>query len=364
MSWLSWIASNVILATLVALVAWFLQRRLRMFAPARILWLVALLKLVTPPLVSVPLGSLACALGTCNCGHALTQSFVRDTLPWLLLAAWSTGAGATLWIACRRWRRFHRLIAQAPPAAEEWQSHAAQLSSRLSIRRPPQILSVPGRLPPMVIPGWRRSRLLLPAGLLSQLNFSQRSALLLHELSHIKRGDHLVRVLELALGVAFWWLPIVGLIRRQLRACEEASCDAAVVSYLPQAQRDYARLLLDVVDFADPLPPQAMPQATAMSAADGLEQRLRLILDGPQRSRGRWPAAALAVGLACAILPCELHCELVAPTSNDFQAVRTATSFGGALTRSSSTASETLYLGGSGEIQPFSAFYCHTQNSN
>lgn len=313
MSWLSWIASNVFLASLLALAAWLLQRRLRMLAAARILWLLALLKLVTPPIVSVPLGSLACALGTCNCGHALTQSFVHDTLPWILLAAWSTGAGATLVIACRRWNRFHRLIAHARPAPEEWQSLAAQLSSELSIRRPPRILSVPGRLPPMVIPAWGRARLLLPTALLNQLNRSQRSALLLHELGHIKRGDHLVRILELAVGIAFWWLPVVGLIAHQLRACEEASCDALVIARLPQGRRDYARLLLDVVDFANPLPRESVPQATAMSAADGLEQRLRAILGATHRTGRAWPAAALAIGAACAILPCELHCELVAP---------------------------------------------------
>ncbi len=320
MHWLSWIASNVVLASLVAIAAWFVQRHLRMTAAARILWIVALVKLVTPPLVSVPLGSLACALGTCNCGHALTQSFVRDTLPWALLAAWSAGAGATLWLAFCRWRQFQRRLVHATPAPPEWQRLALRLESELSIRRPPQILMLPGRLPPMVIPGWRRPRLLLAESLLSQLNRAQRSALLVHELSHIKRGDHLVRLLELVVSVAFWWLPIVRLIGRQLRRCEEAACDAAVVSHLPQARRDYARLILDVVDFANPLP----PQATAMSAADNLEHRLRTILDVSPRSRGTWPAAALAIGLACSILPCELHCELVAPTSTNLQAGRTA----------------------------------------
>ncbi|HEX2476603.1 MAG TPA: M56 family metallopeptidase [Lacipirellulaceae bacterium] len=325
MSWLSWIASNVVLASLVALAAWFVERRLRMNAVARILWLLALVKLVTPPLVSVQLGSLACALGTCNCGHAQTQSFVRDTLPWALLAAWSTGAGATLWLACCRWHRFQRLVAHARPAPPEWQSLAARLCAKLSIRRPPEILAAPGRLPPLVVPGWRRPRLLLPMALLNQLNPSQRAALILHELSHIKRGDHLVRILEVAVGLIFWWLPIFRLIGRQLRACEEACCDAAVVAHLPQARREYARLLLDVIDFANPLPQQSIPPVTAMSATGGLEQRLRAILGTTHKTGRAWPAAALAVGLACATLPCELHCELVAPPLPQVQVAGTAT---------------------------------------
>jgi hypothetical protein len=177
-----------------------------------------------------------------------------------------------------------------------------------------------------------------------------------HELSHIKRGDHLVRLLELVVSVAFWWLPIVRLIGRQLRACEEAACDAAVVSHLPQARRDYARLILDVVDFANPLP----PQATAMSAADNLEHRLRTILDVSPRSRGTWPAAALAIGLACSILPCELHCELVAPTSTNLQAGRTAPSAGAALDGCETTVVATPFGDSAVKGGRFAAFCCPT----
>src|SRR5262249_43377291 len=160
-----------------------------------------------------------------------------------LLAAWLAGAAATSWTAWRRWTRFRRLIANARPAPRAWQSLVGRLSSELSIRRPPEILTLPGRLPPMVIPGRRRARLLLPTALLDQLNESQRESLLLHELLHIKRGDHLVRMLELTASVIFWWLPLMGVIGRQLRACEETCCDAAVVAHMPQGRRQYARLL-------------------------------------------------------------------------------------------------------------------------
>jgi beta-lactamase regulating signal transducer with metallopeptidase domain len=316
MPWLTLIISNVVLASLLAFAAWFVQRRLQRPAVARILWLLVLVKLVTPPLVSVPIvelsSSMACTLGMCNCAtHALMSPVLRDALPWVLLAAWSAGAGATAWTAWRRWCRFQRLTAPARPAPTEWQSLAARLAGELSIRRPPEILAVPGRLPPLVVAGWRRPRLLLPAALLGQLTHSQCEALLLHELVHIKRGDHLMRLLELAVGVVFWWLPLVGVIGRQLRTCEETCCDTAVVARLPRARRDYARLLLDVIDFAHPLPRQAAPQATAMSAANDLEQRLRGILDTTRGGRRTWPAAALVVGLACATLPCGLNCEFV-----------------------------------------------------
>jgi bla regulator protein blaR1 len=324
MPWLLSIASNLLLASLLALGAWFMQRGLRRHAIAHVLWLLALVKLVTPPLVSVPLpgspGVLACTLGVCGCErHAPAQTLVREKLPWALLAVWAAGAGATVWVAWRRWTRFRRLFDGASPVPPDWQSLAAQLAAELSIRRPPEILMVAGRLPPLVVPGFSRPRMLLPAALVRRLNAAERSSLLLHELVHIRRGDHLVRILELAVRLAYWWLPFVGTIGRQLRACEETCCDAAVLAHLPHARRDYARLLLDVLDFADPLPGKAAAQATAMSAAKGLEQRLRAILDGGKRTRSAWPSVVLAVALACIILPCQLHYVIVRPATTTQQ---------------------------------------------
>ena len=175
--------------------------------------------------------------------------------------------------------------------------------------------------------------------------------MLLHELLHIKRGDHLVRMIELAIGVAFWWLPIVGAIGRQLRNCEEACCDAAVVARLPHARHDYARLLLDVLDFANPLPSQAVPHATAMSAAD-LETRLLAIIDGAHGTRRTWPAAALVMGLACVILPCELRYDFA--LSN--RAGRPAP--GSSLNWREPNAASTSFPSGDDESAAFAAYCC------
>lgn len=307
---LSWLVSNVVLALVLALAAWFAQRRLRQPGVARVLWVLVLVKLVTPPLVTVPLeqspGPLACSLGTCGCDHHLpAQTFVRDALPAVLLGVWVLGAGTMTGIAWRRWARFRRLTAHADPAPPEWQVLAARLTGELSLRRAPEVVTVPGRLPPLVVPGRARPRVLLPAALLGRLDAPQKAALLLHELVHVQRGDHLVRLLEFAVGVAYWWLPVVGPIGRRLRACEEACCDAAVVARLPDARRDYARLLLDVIDFTDAR--EHVASVTAMSAADDLEARLRAILDPARAPRGTRLGGAVAVGLACAVLPCGLR---------------------------------------------------------
>jgi bla regulator protein blaR1 len=320
MTLLSWLVSNLLLATPIAAAAWLVQYRLRQPALAHILWLLVLLKLVTPPLFAVPLYELPpktpCELGTCQCGpHG--SSTLSAALTNYFLGVWLLGGLLAGWTAWRRWNRFQRLISSAAPAPPEWQSLAERLAADLRLRRTPEVLMTPGRLPPLVVPGFRRPRLLLPSALLSELPQSQRSSLLLHELVHLRRGDHVVRLLESGVRIVYWWFPAVAWIGRQLRACEEACCDAAVVALLPDERRHYARLLLDVMDFVAPAT-RTVGHATAMNSAGCLERRLRSILADRPPTSNRSQAPALAVvGLACVALPLELRCDwigLLSPT--------------------------------------------------
>ncbi len=311
MSWLSCVISNVALASLLTVGAWIFQRR-RQAAVARALCVLALIKLLTPPLASLPVrelpGTVACALGVCRCGpHAPASWFALDALPWVLIAVWFIGAAVSACAAWRRWAQFQQLTAHAVQAPRRWQALAAKLGDELRLRRPPEILTVPGRLPPLVIAGWRRPRILLPQDLIYRLNGSQRKALLMHELVHVQRLDHLVRILESAVRLIYWWLPLVNSIGRRLRDCEETCCDAAVLARLPQSRRNYARLLLDVIDFAEP---PTVSQATAMSAAHDLERRLRAILDDASLTRRIRPVGMLAVAAACGLLPCQLTLDV------------------------------------------------------
>ena len=113
------VVSNILLASLLALAAWFIQRRLRWHGIAHIIWVLVLVKLVTPPLVSVslfePPGNAACRAGTCCCGPHV-QTGVCDTIAWILLAPWLVGAAAKGWTAWARWTRFRDLVAHAGPA--------------------------------------------------------------------------------------------------------------------------------------------------------------------------------------------------------------------------------------------------------
>jgi beta-lactamase regulating signal transducer with metallopeptidase domain len=303
--------TNLFIAGSLAALAWLIGRKLRAPQLVHALWLVVLFKLLTPPFISVPDSWVptanrdsACRCETCQ-RHGPTSTAVT-ILNWTVPGVWLAGTLGTMATVIRRRRHFGRLLALAAPAPAAWQRQAAILARRLGIRRAPIVWSVPGRVPPMVLAGWRASKVVVPAELAGSIAPRQRKALLLHELAHVRRGDHLVRLAELAVRIAYWWLPPVGMICRHLRAAEEECCDAIVASQLPQSRRQYAQLLVDVVEFLGRPSSFAVKHATTMTAFDSLHDRVVKVLAAPRRrpaKRGRqarprrWSGCVAALAL-------------------------------------------------------------------
>jgi hypothetical protein len=132
------------------------------------------------------------------------------------------------------------------------------------------------------------------------LTGGRRAAILAHELAHLRRGDHLVRWLEVVVTAAAWWNPLVWWARRELRECEEQCCDAWVVWALPAARRAYADALVDTVDFLNDARPALPPLASGAGAVRDLRRRITMILRGsvPRRLTRLGLVTGLALGLA------------------------------------------------------------------
>ena len=127
-------------------------------------------------------------------------------------------------------------------------------------------------------------RLLVPADF-SLSGEEQLDTLLVHELAHLRRRDHWVRVLEFVVMGLYWWHPVVWYARRELREAEEQCCDAWVVSTLPDAGRTYASALLDTLDFLSTAPAAVPPLASGLGQIADLKRRLTMIMRGTRRVR-------------------------------------------------------------------------------
>lgn len=172
------------------------------------------------------------------------------------------------------------------------------LRRELGIGRRVDAFLSPRRDTPMTW-GILRVRLLLPKGA-SDWDDRRLHAVLLHELSHVRRFDTVTHVLAQIVHAVYWFHPLVWAAARRLRAeCERACDDLVLESGVKPSE--YAEELLGI------LAPRVAPSAAlALKGRCELEGRLRAILgEGVVRrpiTRSGTVLAVMIAGLASAFL--------------------------------------------------------------
>ncbi len=153
---------------------------------------------------------------------------------WAGLAAgvWLAGAALLLGQSLLALRRLHRQLRQAKPLPAAG-SNVWQLDG----------------LPTAFVLGLWRPRIYLPAG----LSDTERQYILLHEQAHLRRGDHLLKLLAFAALLLHWFNPLVWLAFRLGVQDMEMACDEAVLRRLsPKAGPEYSAALLHLANSGRP----------------------------------------------------------------------------------------------------------------
>ncbi|HEV8000202.1 MAG TPA: M56 family metallopeptidase [Planctomycetaceae bacterium] len=340
---LGWSAQTTLIAMVLAAIAILASRSARLGPAARhILWLVVLIKLLTPPVVNWPWSPpklwatqkwatsepATVAPPVVNRQQvteeqvtarehriaqkdqepegptvALPAQRIRldfDILRQGLFALW-LGISATiaLW-QIGRMVRFHRRLAWVIPAPEWLVEEVRSLSDQMGVRAP-EILVLPDLAPPML---WflGRAKLLLPARLVSNADLLGLRAILAHELAHLRRGDHWVRRLDFFAGLIWWWNPVYWLTRERLSTEAELACDEWAIRAVPDGRVSYAEALLDVCRTLSTTRSPA-PALGVAGAGRFLERRVNMILQNHAPSRLSVPVLVGACLLALVALP-------------------------------------------------------------
>ena len=231
-----------------------------------------------------------------------SPAFIDSISAWTWLAlVWIAGSVCLGAVEVVRQVRLARRVRRSAPADASITRRVNELASALGVT-PVPVVALTGKGSPAV---WclGRPRLLWPANLRrdSQAGID---GIIVHELAHLKRRDHVVGWLELVAGLVWWWNPLFWSVRRALREQAELACDAWVISALPDGRRAYAESLLALSSPGAPAPP---PMAAVMGARASsrrvLERRLVMIMNG-RASLRLTSAGLLALALlAAATLP-------------------------------------------------------------
>ena len=317
MAW--WAFQNVVVTAILALAVAAICRTRGLSPVVRhALWVLVLIKFVTPPLmawpwhVPDPLGiqsldarpapamastgaetETALVSPTADPAPASDSSLVTaedrrgpdlpsaSTMWSWLLGVWIAGAIALLAIEAIRLWRIARAVRSGQEADPNIVGRVQVLAARLDLP-PIPVVAMPHATAPAI---WclGRPRLLWPAELPAEFTDTCIDALIVHELAHVKRRDHIVGWIELAASVVWWWNPLFWFVRSALREQAELACDGWVIATLPNGRRAYAESLLALSSAAIvdvPASPMTAVLGVQARSRRALERRLVMIMKG------------------------------------------------------------------------------------
>lgn len=230
-------------------------------------------------------------------------AFDATGIAWALLGVallLSLGRVAALVL---RVRRLVRLLARTEtpgPAIREMVENAAR---DLAIR--PPLVRISATAPEALLASLGRARMVLPADLVApSADPAAIRAVIAHELSHLKRGDHRALWLEESLLALLAANPLMPVLRARRAAVREEACDAlALAGATPETRRAYARSLIEALrSRAASQAPGLTPALTFTGAGrTSAMNRLKAVMTPAAPAGRRARLIAVAFGLAVTV---------------------------------------------------------------
>ena len=198
----------------------------------------------------------------------------KVTLPAIL---WLTGAALLLGYSALSLIRLRRALAEAVPLEGEPGVWLAD------------------RVPTPFVLGLLRPRIYLPSALPKQ----ERDYILLHERTHIRRCDHILRALAWLAVAVHWFNPLVWLAFRLAGKDMEMSCDEAVLRNMDRDVRaDYSASLLRLSAGGR----EKLPAGPLAFGDSDPKSRIKNVLSYKKPALWVMAAAVVVVAVTCAAL--------------------------------------------------------------
>jgi beta-lactamase regulating signal transducer with metallopeptidase domain len=201
---------------------------------------------------------------------------ITSATPWIV-AAWCIGVAMLSVWRLAGWLLAQRLVMRGTLRADaRTQSMFEELMRRMKVPAGVRLMQSTRVALPIVV-GWLRPVILLPVRLLCGLTPDQVQSILAHELSHVRRCDYLVNLLQGVAETGLFYHPAVWWMSRQIRIEREFCADADAVAACGNSDA-YAMALVALADFG--LGESAMASFNPAVAATGgsLTQRIHRVL--------------------------------------------------------------------------------------
>jgi bla regulator protein blaR1 len=163
-----------------------------------------------------------------------------SAVPWEAL--WLVGIAIWVVVQLARSARFRRsLLATATPFVPS--PALVELLDRYGFRQERVFTTELAGAP--FVTGLFNAKVFLPADFAQRFSAQEQQWIMVHELTHIRRGDLWARLLAEGFRALFWFNPLLHLAVQSLRQDQEYACDQTVVSRCTSQERyRYGRALM------------------------------------------------------------------------------------------------------------------------
>ncbi|MDA1275445.1 MAG: M56 family metallopeptidase, partial [Verrucomicrobia bacterium] len=205
-----------------------------------------------------------------------------------LIGLWVSGA--TMLAGCFAWQivRFNRRVRRYG-CLDDARVHSILEEAKLSVGLKTAVQLVETcETPVPAMFGLIRPRLLLPADFRKDYSEHELRLVFLHELTHLKRRDHVVNWMMLVLSTIHWFNPLVWLAFGRMRADRELACDEQVLTVSPDHQnKSYGQMLIKLLE--------GLPQPARLPGLIGIVEnthqlKRRITMIAKFKRPARWSA--------------------------------------------------------------------------
>ena len=307
-------------------------------------WLLVLVKLILPPMLSLPTGigywvgdHLPAAPGISNrafdsvalehagpSGEMLrgrpAENIAGDDpanyrtggsrtaptltpLTWqaVVFLLWLAGVSAFFAVLNQRLRFVKGLVAASCPAGDELTGLLEDCRQQMAVRRDIK-LRLSEAIPSPAVCGLLRPTVLMPTSLIDKLSPEGLRATLIHELAHIKRGDLWINSVQTFLQVVYFYNPFVWFANSIiLKVCEEAVDETVLVALGGQA-KDYSNTLIDIGEMVFWKTDLGLRLIGVAESKKALKWRIRHMLNRPIPKSSKLGVLGIAMLLVIAAL--------------------------------------------------------------
>ena len=164
-------------------------------------------------------------------------------LPGLITWIWLAGVGLMTIRLSGQWCWSRRIRSRdTQPVDATWQSIFESLKARCGVDDRVRLLVSRAIDSPMAV-GWLHPMILVPASAFTALDPDQLRTILVHELHHLARRDHLLNMVQAVIEVVLFFHPVAWWLSRQVRIEREFRCDDATLE-VTDSPRSLAEALL------------------------------------------------------------------------------------------------------------------------